>query len=121
MPIYEYRCSKCGRVFERIQKFSDAPLTVDEECGGPVERLVSAPAFQFKGTGWYVTDYAKGSGNKPKGDGEKKSEGKSDNSTTESKSESKSDSKSDSKSESKSSDSSTKTESKPSSTPKNGS
>ncbi len=60
MPIYEYRCTKCERRFEVIQKFSDQPLTVHEECGGAVERLLSAPAFQFKGTGWYVTDYAKG-------------------------------------------------------------
>ena len=60
MPLYEYRCKQCDRVFEVMQKFSDAPLTVHEECGGEVERLISAPAFQFKGTGWYVTDYAKG-------------------------------------------------------------
>ena len=61
MPIYEYRCGSCGRVFEVIQKFSDDHLTLDPECGkGPVERLISAPSFQFKGTGFYVTDYAKG-------------------------------------------------------------
>jgi putative FmdB family regulatory protein len=60
MPLYEYRCKQCDRVFEVMQKFSDAPLLVHEECGGEVERLISAPAFQFKGTGWYVTDYAKG-------------------------------------------------------------
>ena len=59
MPLYEYQCSKCGKIFERIQKFSDAALTVHEECGGQVERLVSASAFQFKGSGWYATDYAK--------------------------------------------------------------
>ena len=62
MPLYEYQCSKCGRKFEVLQKFADAPLTVDEECGGAVERLVSAPGLQFKGSGWYVTDYA-GTGN----------------------------------------------------------
>lgn len=61
MPIYEYRCGSCGRLFEVIQKFADEPLTLDPECGkGPVERLISAPAFQFKGTGFYITDYAKG-------------------------------------------------------------
>ena len=60
MPLYEYRCKQCDRVFEVMQKFADAPLLVHEECGGEVERLISAPAFQFKGTGWYVTDYAKG-------------------------------------------------------------
>jgi putative FmdB family regulatory protein len=64
MPLYEYQCSKCGKVFEVIQKFSDAPLTVHEDCGGQVERLLSAPAFHLKGTGWYATDYGKG-GSKP--------------------------------------------------------
>jgi len=59
LPLYEYRCKKCGARFERIQKFSDAPLTKCEECGGRIERLLSSPAIQFKGTGWYVTDYAK--------------------------------------------------------------
>ena len=61
MPIYEYRCEKCSRVFEVLQKFSDAPLTAHEECGGAVERLISASGLQFKGSGWYVTDYARGS------------------------------------------------------------
>lgn len=64
MPLYEYRCSKCGKVFEVMQKFSDTPVTVHEGCGGAVERLLSAPSFQFKGSGWYVTDYAHGSGSK---------------------------------------------------------
>jgi putative FmdB family regulatory protein len=59
MPLYDYRCQKCGETFEVIQKFSDDPLTVHEGCGGQVERQVSAPSFQFKGTGWYVTDYGK--------------------------------------------------------------
>jgi putative FmdB family regulatory protein len=73
MPLYEYRCSKCGNVFERLQKFSDEPLTVHEDCGGPVERLISRSGFHLKGSGWYVTDYAKGSGSKP-ASGETKSE-----------------------------------------------
>ncbi len=60
MPLYEYQCSKCGDVFEVRQKFSDEPLTVHENCGGAVEKLLSAPAFSFKGSGWYVTDYASG-------------------------------------------------------------
>ena len=61
MPLYEYKCRKCGDVFELIQKFSDLPLTVHNNgCGGPVERLVGAPALHFKGSGWYITDYAKG-------------------------------------------------------------
>lgn len=60
MPLYEYQCAKCGAVFEVRQKFSDAPLTQHEGCGGPVDKLLSAPAFQLKGSGWYVTDYAGG-------------------------------------------------------------
>jgi putative FmdB family regulatory protein len=58
MPLYEYECKKCGSVFEVLQKVSDTALTVHEHCGGNVERLISPPAFQFKGSGWYVTDYA---------------------------------------------------------------
>lgn len=65
MPIYEYKCDGCGDVFEVMQKFSDQPLTVHEKCGGPVHRLLSAPALQFKGSGWYITDYAKGSSSSP--------------------------------------------------------
>ena len=59
MPLYEYECEECGRRVERLQKFSDAPLTTCESCGGALQRLVSSPAIQFKGSGWYVTDYAK--------------------------------------------------------------
>lgn len=59
MPLYEYKCKKCGHVFEKIQKFSDKPIKKCPECGGAVEQLLSAPAVQFKGSGWYVTDYAK--------------------------------------------------------------
>ncbi len=58
MPLYEYQCPKCGR-FEIIQKFSDAPLTTCPTCGAEVHKLLSAPAIQFKGTGWYITDYAR--------------------------------------------------------------
>src|ERR1039457_2606083 len=79
MPVYEYQCAKCGKVFERIQKFSDPPVVVHEECGGLVERLISAPAFHLKGSGWYATDYAKSSSSKPEGkSSESKSEGKED-------------------------------------------
>lgn len=60
MPLYEYQCENCGERFEVIEKFSAAPLTTHAKCGGPVHRLVSAPALQFKGSGWYITDYAKG-------------------------------------------------------------
>ncbi|HVN17151.1 MAG TPA: zinc ribbon domain-containing protein [Dongiaceae bacterium] len=59
MPLYEYQCKKCGHRFEKIQKFSDKPVKKCPECGGPVEQTISAPAVQFKGSGWYVTDYAK--------------------------------------------------------------
>ena len=59
MPLYEYECKKCGHRFEKIQKFSDKMIKKCPECGGRVEQLVSAPAVQFKGSGWYVTDYAK--------------------------------------------------------------
>lgn len=68
MPLYEYRCSKCEKKIEAIRKFSDPPLTEHEGCGGALEQLLSAPAFQLKGTGWYVTDYAK-AGAKPSSDG----------------------------------------------------
>jgi putative FmdB family regulatory protein len=61
MPLYEYKCNKCGAVFEKLQKFSDEPLKTHGGCGGPVERLLSPPAFQFKGSGFYITDYARGS------------------------------------------------------------
>jgi len=59
LPLYEYQCLKCGVRYERIQKFSDAPLKECEKCGGRLERLVSAPSIQFKGSGWYVNDYSK--------------------------------------------------------------
>ena len=62
MPLYEYQCRKCGHRFERIQKFSDPEVKKCPECGGKVERLLSAPAVQFKGSGWYVTDYARKGG-----------------------------------------------------------
>jgi putative FmdB family regulatory protein len=89
MPLYEYQCEACHNRFERIQKFSDPPIETCPVCGkGPVRKLVSSPAIQFKGSGWYITDYAK---KKPSGDtastgstgttGDKKSEGKSESST----------------------------------------
>jgi len=58
MPVYEYHCQSCGKRLEKIQKFSDPPLTQCEVCGGPLKKVLSAPALVFKGTGWYVTDYA---------------------------------------------------------------
>ena len=59
MPNYEYLCKDCGHRFEQIRKFSDKPLRKCPECGGLIEQVISAPAVQFKGSGWYVTDYAK--------------------------------------------------------------
>jgi putative FmdB family regulatory protein len=130
MPLYEYQCTKCKHRFERIRKFSDRPITKCPECGSKVEQLISAAAVQFKGSGWYATDYAKksssgssdsgssdggssdsgssaklvdkDSGGKDSKDSSPKSDSSSD-SKSESKSESKSDSKSESKSDSKSS------------------
>jgi putative FmdB family regulatory protein len=86
MPLYDYRCHKCGETFEVRQKFSDEPLEVHEACGGPLERLISVPALQFKGTGWYVTDYAR-SGNSPASNGSDSSKPKA--ARTETKSDSK--------------------------------
>jgi putative FmdB family regulatory protein len=60
MPMYEYECAACGHRFERIQKFSDPPVDECPSCGEPkVQKLLSSPAIQFKGSGWYITDYAK--------------------------------------------------------------
>ncbi len=59
MPLFEYQCKKCKHRFEKIQKFSDAKRRKCPECGGPADRMLSAPAVQFKGTGFYVTDYAR--------------------------------------------------------------
>jgi putative FmdB family regulatory protein len=97
MPLYEYHCQNCNKNFEVIQKFSDSPVEVCRLCsGGPVEKLLSAPGIHFKGSGWYVTDYAKSGGKVPASDG-----GKTDKAekagTTETKSETKSDTKSDTK------------------------
>jgi putative FmdB family regulatory protein len=69
MPLYEYQCDVCGHRFEKIQKFSDPPIDACPSCGGAVKKLVSSPAFQFKGSGWYVTDYAR-SGSGSSGGGE---------------------------------------------------
>lgn len=65
MPLFEYQCKKCGRVFEVLQKFAAKPLAVHDHCGGEVEKLLSAPSFQFKGTGFHITDYPKSSQSKP--------------------------------------------------------
>src|SRR5690348_11259047 len=72
MPIYEYQCSKCGRVHEIWQKISEKPLTKCPDCKGKIERLISATAFALKGSGWYKTDYER--------KGKKKDKEKSDKS-----------------------------------------
>jgi putative FmdB family regulatory protein len=73
MPLYEYECEKCGHRFEKIQKFSDKMVKKCPECGGRVEQMISAPAVQFKGSGWYVTDYPKKSQERAPSDGGKDS------------------------------------------------
>ncbi len=65
MPIYEYQCTKCGEVFEAFQKINDKPLSQCKFCKGPVERLISHSSFQLKGSGWYMTDYARKSQSPP--------------------------------------------------------
>ena len=59
MPLYEYQCESCSQRLEKIQKFSDPPLETCPACGGALKKLLSSPAIQFKGSGWYITDYAK--------------------------------------------------------------
>jgi len=78
MPIYEYACKKCGKTIEEIQNFSDPPLRKHKGCGGTLTKLISASSFQLKGTGWYVTDYAKKSGG---GSDSKESKDSKDSST----------------------------------------
>jgi len=79
MPIYEYECRKCGAHVEALQKISDKPLTKCKKCGGRLEKQWSQTGFQFKGSGWYVTDYArKGAGEKAEGAADAKTETKAD-------------------------------------------
>jgi len=106
MPLYEYLCDACGQRFELIQKFSDPPPEACPKCGkGPVERQLSSPAIQFKGSGWYITDYAKKDSAPAKSDtkteskAETKTEGKSDSSDGGKSTESKSDAKTETRSE----------------------
>ena len=109
MPLYEYECESCGEQFEVMQKFSDEPLTRHEKCGGSVHRLISAPALQFKGSGWYITDYAKGGKTGDNGAGKKADAPAGESSGGSSKSEgSSSESSSGTKTETKSKSSDTK-------------
>jgi putative FmdB family regulatory protein len=103
MPLYEYQCDACAHRFEVIQKYSDAPVSVCPKCGGAVKKLLSSPAIQFKGTGWYITDYARAgksdggnvsagkneSGGSSDSSGEKKSDGGEKSKPAESKTETK--------------------------------
>lgn len=119
MPLYEYQCESCSHRFEVIQKFSDAPLETCPKCGGAVRKLLSSPAFHFKGSGWYITDYARAGKTGDEGGGEKggsagsdgasKGEAKTDakgESTADTKADAKTDSASESKSDAKPSSSS---------------
>ena len=104
MPLYEYECDACHQRFERIQKFSDAPIETCPKCGSKVHKLLSSPAIQFKGSGWYITDYAKksstdsgkgsGGSSSTQSDGAASSDsGSSSSTTSDKKSETKTDSK----------------------------
>jgi putative FmdB family regulatory protein len=98
MPLYEYQCDACGHQFELIRRFSDPPVTVCPNCGAEqVRKLVSSPAFQFKGSGWYVTDYARksGEGGSSTGSSKSSSESKTDEAKTETKADSSTESKAD--------------------------
>ena len=109
MPLYEYQCEQCAHQFEQIRKFSDPPLEECPKCGGKLRKLMSSPAIQFKGTGWYITDYAKKdqvasskSGESKAGDSHASTESKSD-AKSDTKTETKTETKSESKTETKSS------------------
>ncbi len=104
MPLYEYQCKKCKHKFEKIQKFSDPPIRKCPECGSPVEKVMHAPNVQFKGTGWYVTDYGgkdKSEKSKAEGSSEKSSSEKKDSTAKEDGAKSKDKDSSSKKSESK--------------------
>ena len=123
MPLYEYLCKKCGHRFERIQLFSAAMVKKCPECGGKVEQMISAPAVQFKGSGWYVNDYGKGNSKEPKpkhdasnGGGKSEGDGAKSEKGSGSTSGSESSGKSESSSKSSKSESSGKTDSKPATT-----
>ena len=101
LPLYEYKCKKCGKVMEKIRKFSDPPLTVHEGCGGELDQLLSSPAIQFKGAGWYVNDYAKKSSAASSNSSSDSSSSSEKSEKKEAKSEGKSEGKSESKESSK--------------------
>lgn len=84
MPLYEYLCNSCGNRYEKIQKADEQPDIACPKCGGEVERPLTTPAFQFKGSGWYINDYAK-SGSKPSGSDKSSTSESTSGSTSESK------------------------------------
>ena len=118
MPLYEYECDACAHRFEVIQKYSDPHIEACPKCRGAVKKLLSSPAIQFKGTGWYITDYARaGKSDSKKDSGSSSSEKGGDSGSTAAKSDTKAESKAESKSESTSeskSESKSKSDSKPS-------
>ena len=117
MPIYEYRCLDCDHEFERMQKFSDPPLDTCPSCEGTVQKLISRSTFHLKGDGWYVTDYARKSGNNNKSESTTTSEANSESSKSKSsKSESSSSTSKSTESSSSSSSTATSTSSTASST-----
>jgi putative FmdB family regulatory protein len=101
MPLYEYQCKKCKHRFEQIQKFSDKPIKKCPKCGGPLEKLISTSAVQFKGSGWYVSDYGKGSSGKSSSSSESDSASKDSKDSKDSSKESSKDSSKESSKESK--------------------
>jgi putative FmdB family regulatory protein len=100
MPLYEYECDACGHRFEVIQKFSDAPVETCQKCGATVRKLLSSPAIQFKGSGWYITDYAR-AGKSDGGSSSSSTKSESSSSAGENKSEAKAETKSEAKADSK--------------------
>ncbi len=96
MPLYEYQCESCAKRFERIQKYSDPPIDTCPSCGAHVKKLMSSPAIQFKGSGFYITDY-RSEGYKASAKSETASSKADSSSAAPAKTESKADSKSASK------------------------
>ena len=108
MPTYGYRCTVCKHEFERIQKISDAPLSVCESCGEPVKRIIYPVGIQFKGTGFYVTDYNNKGSEKSK---ESAKEKESDSGSSDAATDTKADTKTETKTETKSMDTKSETKS----------
>ena len=117
MPLYEYQCEACAHRFEAIQKFSDAPLETCPQCAGAVRKLLSSPAFHFKGSGWYITDYARAGKGGAEASGDGAGSGKSTPAAGEAKGDAQGGTAGTSKSEKSESTAASKDDSKPPSTP----